>query len=116
MKALIVDDEREICQIVAKILRNEGMDCSIENDVKAARESIVNNNYNVYFIDLRLEDGTGFDLIPLAKKQIPESKVIIISAFDSDFEREKAGKLGADQFIKKPFSKQDILQAVFRDK
>ncbi len=112
MRALIVDDEEDIGLMVSTFLRKEGMEADHANLIKNARQMIHENEYQLFFLDLKLPDGTGFDLVPDIKSNVKDPKLIIISAYDGDIETKKAKQLGIDIFIKKPFTKSEIIQAI----
>lgn len=110
--ALIVDDEEDIGLMVSVFLKKAGISTTYMNRVMPAKEAIIESSFNFYFLDLNLPDGTGFDLIPLIKEKNERSKIIIISAYDGHLETSKANEFGVTNFIKKPFTKQDILNAI----
>ena len=64
------------------------------------------------FLDLHLPDGIGFDLMPVIKNAEHEIKVIIISAYDSMGERQRASREGVDYFIGKPFDRNKVVKAL----
>ncbi len=112
LKALIVDDEEDIGLMVARFLKKEGLEADYVNRIQKAKEKIINGDYNFFFLDLNLPDGTGFDLVPDIKSHNNDPKVVIISAFDGINETKKANEMGVDIFIKKPFTKNEVLEAV----
>ena len=112
MKALIVDDEKDIGLMVSKFLTKEGLEAEYVSTITNARKKIDEEDYSVFFLDLHLPDGTGFDLVPQIKQTNKDSKVIVISAYDGREETQQARELGISTFIKKPFSRQQVLEAI----
>lgn len=112
MKALIVDDELDIGWIISKFLTSKLFEAEYVDSIEKARQKIYNDTYDVFFLDLNLPDGTGFDLIPDIRKKNSESKIIVISAYDGITETRRAKEMGVDLFIKKPFTKKQVLEAV----
>lgn len=112
MTALIIDDELDICHLVCSMLTKEGLTCQTFNSFSDGKNDIEINSYDITLLDLNLPDGSGFDLIPVIKDKNRGGRLIVISAHDSDEERSRALKLGADGFISKPFSKKDILNTI----
>ncbi len=112
MRALIVDDEEDIGIMTKIILSKEGIRADEVTSIEDAKTKIRKNDYDLYFLDLNLPDGTGFDLMPQIRKKNEGAGIIIISAFDGVAETRKANEFGVDEFIKKPFSKHDIRKAV----
>lgn len=109
-QVLVVDDEEEICLLLSGILKKSGLNVSCAYDIKSAQEVLNSSKFNIVFVDLKLPDGTGYDLFTSIKRKIIDIKIIVISAFDS--EKEKSLQEGADYFISKPFTKQDVLEAL----
>ncbi|MFY0598881.1 MAG: response regulator [Cyclobacteriaceae bacterium] len=111
MKALIVDDEEDIGMMVSKFLAKEGLDVIYKSRIEAARKSIHSNDFKLCFLDLSLPDGTGFDLIDDIRQKSNDARIIVISAHDGAQEMERAQKMEVDLFIKKPFTKGQIIEA-----
>jgi two-component system, OmpR family, response regulator len=108
MQALIIDDETDICFLLAKILRSKNIQTSYVNSIAAARQALKIHHPQIIFLDNHLPDGRGVDFLEDVKKESPQSKVIMITAYDNFSDREKAISNGADMFIPKPFSKEII--------
>lgn len=112
MNALIVDDEEDIGLIVSKMLSRNGFSVKYLNRITKAKKEIRERKYDLFLLDLNLPDGTGFDIIPMIREENKEAKILIISAYDGITEMNKAKEMKIDAFIKKPFSKKDILDAI----
>jgi DNA-binding response OmpR family regulator len=112
MEALIVDDERDIGFMTKVILKKRGINTKDVTTISEAVHEIRNKDFGIYFLDLNLPDGTGFDLIPQIREKNKAAGIIIISAFDDIAESQKAACFKVNAFIKKPFSTADILNAV----
>jgi len=112
MEALIVDDEEEIGLITSIILKKKGIKSKDVNSIADAEMQIKKKNFGIYFLDLHLPDGTGFDLIPQIRKHNKNAVIIIISAYDDTKEIQKAEFFNVNAFIKKPFSGKEILNAI----
>jgi len=112
MNALIVDDEEDIGLMTGLILKSRGIQSDYASRVNVAFKRITEKEYNFFILDLHLPDGSGFDLIPEIKRRQSEAEIIIISAYDGFDEQKKSIEYGITHFIKKPFKKQDLLQAV----
>lgn len=105
-KILVVDDELEICLLVTRYLNKMGFDATYALSISEALKKISMVSYDLLFVDLNLADGSGYDLIHSLKESNVSSKIIIISAYDS--ERQKALQKGAALFMAKPFTKKSI--------
>jgi DNA-binding response OmpR family regulator len=101
-RALVVDDELDICLMVTKYLQNLHFETHYALTVKEALRSVSAYSYELIFVDLNLPDGSGFDVIHHIGKVSVQSKIIVISAHDN--ESMKALENGANLFISKPFT------------
>lgn len=111
-KVLVVDDEKEICLLLSSMMRKLGFMSDHGYSISEGKDKLSNNSYDIVFLDLNLPDGIGFHLIKSVKDSNPKAKIIIISAYDGNIERQRAISEGADYFIPKPFSKQMVVTAL----
>jgi DNA-binding response OmpR family regulator len=106
IKALVVDDELEICLMVCKHLQKLGLETQYALTAKEARSKIFNSSCDVMFLDLNLPDSSGFDVIQYCNQMQFQTRIVVISAYDS--EESKALEAGADLFLSKPFALKKI--------
>jgi two-component SAPR family response regulator len=109
---LIVDDEVDICYLIKSVLkRNTVATIDLCNSVSKAMEKLEENDYDLAFFDMRLNDGTGEDLInhihAKDDKQLPY--IALISAYTSQADLDYFSTLKIDQFIAKPLSSKEII-------
>lgn len=112
MNVLIVDDEEDIGAMLIRFLNREGIDTVYADRIKKAEDIMIDKTFDFYLLDLNLPDGTGFDLIPSIHDQDSSAKIIVISAYDGVAETDKARELKVDRFIRKPFTKKEVLQTI----
>ncbi len=113
IRALIVDDETDICYLLGNILKQKNIQTVFAGSVEEADRMLQSSSYFYYvFLDNHLPDGYGIDQIKRWKEEFPLTHVIMITAHDSFEERKKAVKDGADSFISKPFSKEVIFNSI----
>jgi len=112
MGILVVDDEEDICLLISTFLKKSGIKVESRLSVVEAEKLLESKDFDLHFLDLNLPDGTGFDLISQINEKGKETGVVMMSAFDSQEDIQKAMDLGVDLFLKKPFSKSQILNAV----
>ena len=99
-KALIIDDERDICELIEMSLM--GQDITAYS-VKAAIKALKEEQFNFVISDIKLPDGDGLDLLAHIQKHYPGLPVCMITAHGNMDTAIRALKLGAFDFINKPF-------------
>ncbi|MEO8069751.1 MAG: response regulator [Flavobacteriales bacterium] len=109
---LLVDDETEICLLIASALRKDGVPSVVTHSLSDARRCLANTQFGAVVLDIHLPDGLGYDLIPEIKARSANTAIIVISAVDT--ERETALGRGADAFVAKPFDRSAIQEALRR--
>ncbi|MBN1633802.1 MAG: response regulator [Ignavibacteria bacterium] len=111
-KILVVDDESTICDSVKKILSRKGF--LVENSLNAdqAIEMMKANNYDLLITDLMMPKTSGIELIEMVKKHYPEIDVMVITGYASIETAVKATKLGALDYIPKPFTPDELAEKV----
>jgi len=109
---LIIDDEVDICYLLKGILRVKDIEADYVTTLAEAEAHLQKNDPSVIFLDNRLPDGMGVDYIHRFKKEHPSASIIMITAYDTPPDREKAYKEGVDFFIGKPFNREIILKTI----
>lgn len=107
---LVVDDEIDICSLLTQQLKKLGFQASYCLTIHDAIQNLSATSYDLIFVDLNLTDGSGYDLISSLRKTDTRTKVVVISAYDS--ERNKVLDSGANLFVAKPFTKYSIQDAL----
>jgi two-component system, NtrC family, nitrogen regulation response regulator NtrX len=102
---LIVDDETDICELVAGLLQDEGYATRTARDSDAALNEIKSRRPNLLFLDIWLQGSRldGLQLLDAVKEQHPEMPVVMISGHGNIETAVAAIKRGAYDFIEKPF-------------
>ena len=109
-KILIVEDEQAIAEMVKMCLEKNGYICEIVNNGSVAAERIEDNRYDLILLDIMLPDIDGYELIEYIKQfHMP---VIFISAKTAVNDKVKGLKLGAEDYITKPFDLEELLARV----
>lgn len=112
MKVLIVEDEKAISDAVFKYLKKEYYISDVASSYLSASQSINDNDYDCVIIDIGLPDGTGLDLISEIKKQSLLTGIIIVSAKGALEDRIAGLKLGADDYVTKPFHMPELVARI----
>ena len=108
MNALIIDDEIDICFLLSGILKQKNISANYVNNLADAAIELRNIHPELVFLDNHLPDGLGIDFVEHIKRFYPQSKIVMITAYDSSRDRQLAINKGVDIFIGKPFTK-DII-------
>lgn len=108
----IVEDEKDINNLVAKYLRKEGYEVHSYYTYEEASAHVVDDDVHLWILDIMLDDKSGFDLIEEIRLQGPETPVIFMSARDKEFDRIIGLEKGCDDYITKPFSPKELVLRV----
>ena len=105
-RILIVDDERDLCEILSFNLRLAGYDTDIANSAEEALEKIANEKpYDLLLLDVMMDGMSGFELANQLQHQVP---IIFLTAKDTENDVLEGFSLGADDYIAKPFSIREV--------
>lgn len=104
MRALIVDDEPNIRKVLNRILAETGFEPSEAGSIADSVDLLHTTFFDFAVLDLRLPDGSGIDLLKTIKVNQPDTTVLIITAFASADTAITAMKLGAYDYVTKPFN------------
>ena len=108
---LIVDDEKEIAELLSVYFVSEGFSVLTSETVKGAEEIIKNNNIDIALLDVMLPDGDGFSLC----RSIRETytfPIIMLTAKGEEEDKVKGLNAGADDYVTKPFSVPELMARV----
>lgn len=102
-KILVVDDEPQIRDLCARALEKEEYEIDLAKDAESALDLLKERDYNLAFVDLKLPGMDGIELLKKLKVDHPSTEVVIITGFATIETAVKAIKLGAYDYITKPF-------------
>lgn len=111
-KALVVDDDPEMCGLISDVLKGEGFSTTSIGDSLEASKILKREEFDVIVTDLKMKGLKGLDLLEEAKKVAPLTPVIIITAFGTVESAIKAMKMGAYDYITKPFQMDEFVLTV----
>ena len=112
MKILIVEDERRLGQFIKKGLTERSYTATWVPNCKEARDALCETGYDAIILDLGLPDGDGLDLLREWRRSGFNEPVLILSARDAVEDRIKGLDVGADDYLAKPFSLEELLARV----
>src|SRR5436853_473365 len=113
-RILIVDDERSVADALAVILTDEGYAVETASHMATARSLLRTQAFALIFMDLRLPDGTGIDLLDAVKQESPATEVILMTGHGSLEVTIEAIKKGAFYYIEKPFTPDQAVMLTHR--
>jgi len=113
-RILIVDDEQSMREMLAILLKKEGLDVRSAASRSEAAETLRVGPVDLVLTDVKLPDGDGLEILRHVKSSSPETAVVVMTAFGTSEMAVAARKLGAEAYILKPFDV-DELRIVVRD-
>ena len=113
MKLLIVEDEKELSDSIVSYLGKEDYLCEQAFTFDEATLKVGVYEYDCILLDLMLPGGSGLDVLRRIKQRHPETGVIIVSAKDSLDDKVEGLKIGADDYIAKPFHLPELSMRIF---
>ena len=114
MRILIIDDEAHIRKTTSMTLETLGHECEQTQNGADALGLMKKNSFDAAFLDLRLGDENGLDLIPKLLVLEPKLNVIVFTAYSSIDSAVEAMRRGAVDYIAKPFTPEQIRQSLAR--
>ena len=113
MKILIIEDERELSRSIVTFLSSEKYLCEQAFTFNDAIEKIRLYEYDCILLDLMLPGGNGLDILREIKRQNNPAGVIIVSAKDSLDDKVNGLRIGADDYLPKPFHLPELSMRIY---
>lgn len=107
-KILIVDDEPLIRDALSYKLKKEGYDVDTAEDGEKAIDKIDAEDYEIIISDIMMPFISGFELVKILKERGKEAPVLMLTSLNSETAVLKAFDLGADDYMTKPFSPNEL--------
>jgi len=111
-KALVIDDEQIVLDSVSKILKDENYDVDVSLSGREGLNQAIQKEYDIVLTDIRMPDIGGMRVLRDVKRSKPSLPVVIITGYASVKSAVQAMKLGAADYIEKPFTPDQLLKAV----
>lgn len=112
MRVLIIDDEENIRRTTSLLLEGMGHEVVLADDGDAALEQLDKLQFDVAFLDLKLDDKSGMELLPALLTRNPRLEVVVFTAFASFESAVEAMRYGAADYLPKPFTPDQIRQVL----
>jgi two-component system response regulator PilR (NtrC family) len=107
-KVLVVDDEESIREFFEIMLKREGYEVWTASNGKEALERLKKGRADLILSDIQMPEMSGLELLSKVKEQDPEALMIMITAFGSTETAVEAMKLGAYDYVQKPFKIDEV--------
>jgi len=105
---LIADDEASMLDFLSLLFQGEGYDVETARSAETARKALAGRNYDLVLCDILMPDGNGLDLLKEIKAADANAAVIMMTAYTSTKSAIEAMKLGAYDYISKPFDVEEL--------
>ena len=112
MRILVIEDERELSQLVAAALERAGFATDCASDLGKAEAALAVVSYDVIILDLMLPDGDGVGYLKQLRREGRHVPVLILTARDAPEDRVRGLDNGADDYVVKPFHMPELISRV----
>lgn len=111
---LVVDDEEALRTVLSSELSGEGYQVDSASDGDEAISTLQSKKFDLVLLDIKMPKVDGFEVLKFIKKNNPDMKVIMLTAFADLKNAIESKKLGAEDFISKPYDLVDLLTTIER--
>ncbi len=111
MQILLVDDDRELVDLLAFALRRAGLEPLPAYDASSALQVFSDKQPDLAVLDVNLGLGNGLDVLK-ALRQRSQLPIIMLTAFDTEEDKVRGLELGADDYLTKPFSHRELIARI----
>ena len=114
LKVMVIDDSKTIRRTAETLLQKAGCEVVTAIDGFDALAKIVDNNPDIIFVDIMMPRLDGYQTCALIKNSVNYQNipVIMLSSKDGLFDQAKGRVVGSDEYLTKPFSKDELLNAI----
>ncbi len=116
LKVLVIDDSKTIRRTAETLLSKEGCDVYTAEDGFDALAKIADHQPDIVFVDIMMPRLNGYETCSLIKhnRMFRSTPVIMLSSKDGLFDRARGRIVGSEQYLTKPFTKDELLGAIQR--
>ena len=114
LKVMVIDDSKTIRRTAETLLKKEGCEVITANDGFEALSKIADHQPQIIFVDIMMPRLDGYQTCALIKhnQQFKNTPVIMLSSKDGLFDRARGRIVGSEQYLTKPFTKEELLEAI----
>jgi twitching motility two-component system response regulator PilG len=114
LKVMVIDDSKTIRRTAENLLKKQGCDVVTATDGFEALAKIAEYRPDIIFVDIMMPRLDGYQTCALIKnnRSFKQTPVIMLSSKDSIFDKARGRIVGSEQYLTKPFTKDDLLNAI----
>lgn len=112
MRILLAEDERDLCRIIERKLKDEGYSVDAVNDGEAAMDCLAVADYDGVILDIMMPKADGFEVLQSIRSRGKTTPVLFLTARDSISDRVRGLDCGANDYLVKPFSFEELMARV----
>jgi len=109
MKILLLEDDKILCESLKEFLELEGYEVDVAHRGTEVFDLTFSNSYDLYILDINVPDTDGFDVLTELKEAGDDTPAIYITALTDINSISKGFKIGAEDYIKKPFDPEELV-------
>jgi len=109
MKILLLEDDKILCESLKEFLELEGYEVHVAHRGTEVFDLTFSNRYDLYILDINVPDTDGFDVLTELKEAGDDTPAIYITALTDINSISKGFKIGAEDYIKKPFDPEELV-------
>ncbi len=113
-RVLVVDDEDTLRTVLSQELKGEGYDVETASDGQIAIDTIREKTFDLILLDIKMPNVDGFEVLKYIKENHKNLKVIMLTGFADLKNAIESKKLGAEDFVSKPYDLVDLLTTIER--
>ena len=112
LRVLVIDDETVICDACDLVLSEKGHTVTARETGKTGLDAIREGTYDILLLDMKLPDIDGMDILKVVQEEKPDLCTIVMTGYSSISNAVQAMREGADNYLAKPFTEDELLKAI----
>ena len=108
-RILLLEDDINLSETIEEFLSEEGFEVEAVYDGQSAEESIYENSFDLFLLDVNVPSPNGFELLKASREEGKTTPAIFITSLNSTDDLSKGFESGCDDYIRKPFALQELL-------
>jgi DNA-binding response OmpR family regulator len=112
MKILVIDDEPVVLNSCRKVLEEDGFDVYLVPSADEALKAMKKEGFDLLLVDVKMPKHDGIYLMQKVKEKWPDVPIIVMSGYPTPDTITDGAKMGADAFIAKPFTPDELLESI----